>query len=326
VTIDLRTGIDRAPRREDYCTKQTSISPAPPGTPCDRWLTFLDRVTNKDDELIGFMQRWCGYCMTGFVREQVLAFLYGTGANGKGVFTSTIGGIMGDYCITVPMDMLIESQFDRHPTEIARLRGVRLALAQETQKGRRWDEAKIKNLTGADPLTGRFMRGDFFDFNPSHKLMVSGNHKPSLRNVDEAIRRRLLLVPFTVTIPERERDKELGEKLKAEWPAILRWMIDGCLIWRDHGLLVPDAIRKASDAYFADQDLVEQWLDECTARDPQAFTTTGSLFASWKVWSEARNQYVGSAREFSATLEDRGFVPDRKNYGRGFQGLILKTS
>ena len=137
-------------------------------------------------------------------------FLYGTGANGKSVFTSTIAGIFNEYCIVAPMEMFIEFRFERHPTEIAKLMGARLVIAQETQKGRRWDEAKIKNLTGGDRLTARFMRGDFFDFGPTHKLMISGNHKPSLRNVDEAVRRRFLLVPFTVTIPQNERDKDLA--------------------------------------------------------------------------------------------------------------------
>jgi putative DNA primase/helicase len=326
MTIELSTGIDRPPRREDYCTKQTTVAPAEPGTPCDLWLTFLDRITNKDDELIGFLQGWLGYCLSGYVHEHVMVFLYGTGANGKGVFTSTVAGIFGDYCVTVPVEMLIEARFDRHPTEIARLRGVRLALAQETQQGRRWDEAKIKNLTGADRLTARFMRGDFFDFNPSHKLMVSGNHKPSLRHVDEAMRRRLLLVPCVVTIPEPERDRHLAEKLKPEWPAILRWMVEGHLQWRERGLCIPESVRRATDEYFADQDSLEEWLAECTnPLDPLAFTTTGRLFASWQKWCEARHQFCGSDKEFSAALKAKGYEHDRRKKGRGFKGLSLKS-
>jgi putative DNA primase/helicase len=189
----------------------------------------------------------------------VLVFLFGTGANGKSVFVSTVMGILGDYAIVAPMETFVASKYDRHPTEIAKLMGARLVVAQETQKGRRWDESKIKMLTGGDKLTGRFMRGDFFDFKPTHKLLISGNHKPSLRNVDEAIRRRLLLVPFVVQIPAAERDPRLVDKLKAEWPAILRWMIDGCLEWRRDGLRVPAVVRTATDEYLADNDTLAQW-------------------------------------------------------------------
>src|ERR1700722_19939797 len=177
--------------------------------------------------------------------------------------------------------MSLASNVDRHPTEIAKLRGARLVVAQETQKGRRWDEAKIKNLTGGDKLTARFMRADFFDFKPTHKLLISGNHKPSLSNVDEAMRRRFLLVPFVVQIPASERDPQLAEKLKAEWPAIFRWMIDGCLEWRGDGLMVPPVVRTATDEYLADNDVVAQWLEESVDDGgPGTFTLTRELFAS----------------------------------------------
>jgi P4 family phage/plasmid primase-like protien len=191
---DLTTGSYRASDPLDYNTKITAVCAATPGVEAPLWLAFLDRVTQGNAELIGFLQRFLGYCLTGFVREHVLVFLYGTGGNGKGTFIDTVTGIMGDYAIVAPTDMFLVSRQDRHPTEIARLKGVRLVVAQETQKGRAWDEAKIKTLTGGDRLTGRFMRGDFFDFAPTHKFLLNGNHKPSLRTVDEAMRRRFLLV------------------------------------------------------------------------------------------------------------------------------------
>jgi putative DNA primase/helicase len=324
MTIDLRSGIDRPPRREDYCTKIATVAPGEPGTPCPMWMSFLERVTDGNADLIGFLKRWLGYCMTGYVYEHVLTFLFGTGNNGKGVFTSTVAGIFNDYCVTAPMETFTESRFDRHPTEIAKLMGARLVLAHETQKGRRWDEAKIKNLTGGDKLTARFMRGDFFDFTPTHKLMISGNHKPSLRNVDEAIRRRLLLVPFIITIPENERDKYLADKLKREWPAILRWMTDGCLEWRRDGLMVPKIIRDATDDYLADQDTIGQWCDEWLIPDPRAFTTSRALFESWKGWCEERNLSAGTETAFVESLADRGYEQDRKKFGRGFSGISLK--
>jgi putative DNA primase/helicase len=326
MAIDLRTGIDHPPRREDYCTKVSAVAPADPGTPCPIWMAFLDRVTTSNEDLVGFLKRFLGYCMSGHVHEQVLLFLFGTGGNGKGVFTSTIAGIFNDYCVTAPMEMFIEPRFERHPTEIAKLMGARLVIAQETQKGRRWDEAKIKNLTGGDRLTARFMRGDFFDFKPSHKLLISGNHKPSLRNVDEAIRRRFLLVPFTVQIPPAERDPLLAEKLKPEWPAILRWMTDGCLEWKRVGLMVPDVVRNATDDYLADQDTIAQWADEWLIADPHAITFTRALFKSWKAWCEERNLSPGTETAFAECLKDRGYEHKRMKNGRGFKGITLKAN
>ena len=232
-TYDLRTCIGRAPDPRDYITKKTGCRCAPAGTPHPLWTKFLDRITDGNSELQSFLQRYCGYCCTSFTNEHVFAFAYGTGANGKSTFINTIAKIFGDYATVADMSTFITSNNERHPTDLAKLVGARLVVAQETQKGRRWDETKIKALTGGDKITARFMRQDFFDFTPTFKLFICGNHKkPRLTSVDEAIRRRLLLVPFTVQIPLAERDKELPDKLKPEWPGILRWMIDGCLDWQ----------------------------------------------------------------------------------------------
>ena len=212
-TYDLATGLARAPDPLDYMTKATACSAAPPGTPHPQWSAFLDRITAGDAELQAFLQRYIGYCCTGLTTEHAFVFAYGTGANGKSTFINTIARIFGDYATVADMGTFIASNTERHPTDLAKLRGARLVVAQETQKGRRWDETKIKALTGGDRLTARFMRQDFFDFVPTFKLFIAGNHKPRLGTVDEAMRRRLLLVPFTVRIPAGERDPELAEKL-----------------------------------------------------------------------------------------------------------------
>ncbi len=191
-------------------------------------------------------------------------FAYGTGGNGKSTFINTVRKILGDYATVTDVGTFIASSTERHPTDVAKLHGYRLATGQETQKGRRWDEAKIKSMTGGDKMTARFMRQDFFDFEPKFKLWISGNYKPILTNVDEAMRRRMLLVPFIVQIAVEERDLNLIEKLEAEWPAILRWMLDGCLEWQAIGLTPPAMVTDATDAYFEDQDLIRQWLEECT--------------------------------------------------------------
>jgi putative DNA primase/helicase len=325
-TIDLETGIERPSDPRDYITKIAAVAAAEPGTPHPLWDTFLARVTNDNQELIDFLQRFLGYCMTGETSEHVLLFVYGTGANGKGVFVNTVAKIFGDYAVVAPMELFMASKHERHPTEIAKLRGARLVVAQETEKGRHWDTTKIKQLTSDDQLTGRFMRQDFFDFTPTHKLIITGNHKPTLRAVDEAIRRRFLLIPFTVKIPPTERDPELAHKLEAEWPAILRWMIDGCMNWRRRGLRVPAIVRNATDSYFDDQDIIAVWLNEQTTRDPRAFTPTKELFESWKAWCTRSNHHIGSERAFSDDLSERdGLERVRKDYGRGFNGIALRT-
>jgi putative DNA primase/helicase len=308
-TFDLRNGTGRAPDPFDYITKKTACRCAPVGTPHPLWTKFLDRVTDGNGELQRFLQRYIGYCCTGFTTEHVFVFAYGTGANGKSTFINTVAGIFGDYATVADMSTFIATNIEHHPTDLAKLNGARLVVAQETKKGRRWDEAKIKTLTGGDKITARFMRQDFFDFMPTFKLFICGNNKPRLDSVDEAIRRRLLLVPFTVQIPPDERDRRLADKLKREWSAILRWMIDGCLEWQRIGLAPPPIVLDATAAYFLDEDILQQWLDECVeGRGQSAFSRTMELFSSWQGWCMTRNLKPGSERALSGTLVDRGFV------------------
>jgi len=289
------------------------------------WTAFLDRITAGNVELQQFLQRYVGYCLTGITSEHKFVFAYGTGANGKGTFINTIAKILGDYATVADVGTFLANNQERHPTDIAKLHGAHLVVAQETDKGRRWDEAKIKTMTGGDVMTGRFMRCDYFDFVPKFKLFITGNHKPRLDNVDEAMRRRLLIVPFTVQIPVEERDTDLPEKLKAEWPAILRWMIDGCLEWQRLGLAPPKIVTDATDAYFDDQDVIRQWLDDCTeGGGPFAFVRSSELFASWKQWCDDRGIKTGSLQALQGALVDRGFTQKRMTQGRGFSGLSLK--
>jgi len=219
--VDLKQSTTRPQRPADYVTKSTAVAPGPPGAACPRWLKFLDRVTGGQQDLVDFLQKVVGYCLSGDTGAHAMFFAYGTGANGKSVFINTVSGILGDYATSAPMEAFMASTNDRHPTELADLRGARLVTATETEEGRRWAEARIKQLTGGDPVKARFMRQDFFEFLPQFKLFIAGNHKPALRGVDEAMRRRLHLIPFTVTIPPAERDPGLTDSLRAEWPAIL---------------------------------------------------------------------------------------------------------
>jgi putative DNA primase/helicase len=235
-TVDLRSGEAREPRPLDFILKRTACAPAPEETTAPLWSRFLGDVTNGDTALQAYMQRMAGYWLTGSVSEHCFFFFYGTGANGKSTFINTIRQIMKDYATTIGSEVLMWSK----------LRGIRLAVASEIERGKVWAESKIKSLTGGDEIQARFMRQDFFTFTPQFKLAVIGNYKPSLRAVDEAIRRRLHLIRFTVTIPPHRRDKSLEAKLQAEAPSILRWMLDGCLEWQRQGLAPPDIVKAAT--------------------------------------------------------------------------------
>jgi putative DNA primase/helicase len=292
-TVDLRTGELCPHRREDFLTKLANASP---GGHCPRWLAFIHTITGGDADLAGFIQRMLGYALTGSTTEHALFFCWGRGANGKSVLLATVSGILADYATTAPIETFTATAGERHPTELAGLRGARLVTAIETEEGRRWAEAKIKSLTGGDRIAARFMRQDFFEFTPQFKLIICGNHKPSLRSVDEAIRRRFYLVPFTVTIPLEERDPHLTEKLKAEWAGILRWLIDGCLEWQRRGLDPPAAVRKATAAYLEEEDVVATWLDECCVVDPDKWESSTELFNSWSTWAKAAGEAVGRKR------------------------------
>ena len=287
-TVDLRTGTLRPADPHDYCTRSTAVAPAGPGTPAPAWHRFLADATGNDAELAAFLQRWAGYCLTGDTREHALLFVYGPGGNGKTVFANTLSGIAGSYATVAPMDTFTAQHGDRHPTDLAMLRGARLVTASETEEGRAWAESRIKQMTGGEPITARFMRMDFFTFTPAFKLMLIGNHKPVLRNVDEAARRRFRIVPFLTTpaVP----DLQLADRLRAEWPAILRWMIDGCLAWQRHGLGQPDAVKTATDEYFEAQDAFGAWAADRCIFDHQLQERPSRLLADFNEWADVNGE------------------------------------
>lgn len=299
----------------------TQITAVYPAGSCPTRHSFLDRATASDESLKNYLQRTAGYCLTGVTNEHALFFGYGTGANGKSVFISTISGILADYHCTAPIETFTASHRDRHPTELARLRGARLVTPVETEEGRRWAEARIKQLTGGDKIAAHFMRQDFFEFTAQFKLFITGNHKPGLRSVDEAIRRRLNLIPFTVTVPPAERDRDLAEKLKTEWSGILAWMIEGCLAWQRDGLAPPAAVTSATAAYLEAEDAVAAWLKEQCEEEGEAVERSSVLFASWKDWAERAGEPVGSQKKLSQSLEDRGFKKSHDRRGSCFAGL-----
>jgi putative DNA primase/helicase len=320
--VDLRTGHLRAHDRADRMTKITTATPK--GKPT-LWLSFLNDVTGGDKDLQAYLQRVVGYCLTGSTAAHALFFLYGTGANGKSVFVNVVTTILGDYAANAAMDTFMDVRGDRHPTDLAGLRGARMVSSIETEQGRRWNESKVKAITGGDKISARFMRQDFFEYTPQFKLVIAGNHKPSIRNVDEAMRRRLHLIPFTVTVPTAKRDGQLTEKLLAERDGILAWAIQGCLDWQREGLKPPAVVVEATDEYFEAEDAMGQWIDERCIIGKAHREPISELFADWREWAERAGEYVGSIKRFSEEMTTRKFEKCRLHGGvRALAGITLQ--
>jgi putative DNA primase/helicase len=247
-----------------------------------------------------FLQRMFGYCLTGSVIEHALFFLYGPGGNGKSTILETGRAILGDYSRSAPSGMCMSTSFDRHPTDVAGLRGTRMAITTEIDEGRAWDTTRIKGLTGGDAISARFMRQDYFDFDPKFKLLISGNDQPRLSRVDDAIRRRFNVLPFRVRITDP--DPEFREKLRPEWPGILACMIQGCLSWQEHGLSAPALVTSATADYLESQDTTGRWIAEECELKPGTETPVGELFQSFTQWCSRNDEQECSIKAFGNDL------------------------
>ena len=274
--------------------------------------------------MIAFMRRAAGYALTGSTREHRLLFLYGTGRNGKSVFLNTLLGMLSDYSRRAPSSLFLDARNESHPTSLAGLMGARLVVGSELPPGKTWNESIIKDLTGGDVVTARFMRQDFFDYLPQFTLMIAGNHQPSFRGIDEAIRARVCLVPFEVTIPEDERDPELENKLRDEWPEILRWAIGGAVEWQTQGLNPPERVLAASEEYFESEDLFGQFLAEITVEDKMGKITSKQLYNAYQSWAVGCGLNPWSTTVFGKAMKERGFKPTHTAKARGYSGLKLR--
>lgn len=324
--FDLDAGRLLPDGRDFFLTRQTSARVGDPAA-CPRWLAFLDQATKGNEDQQAFLQRWCGYCLSGYTDEHAMVFIYGTGGNGKGTFIETVQACMGDYAKTMPMESLMARDGDRHPADIAMLLGARIAVANETTEGKRWDDARIKTLTGGDTVTARFMRENYFQFVPTFKLCVLGNHAPSLGVVDDAMRRRLLVVPFDNK--PKKPDHGLRDALREEASAILGWMAEGFREWREIGLNAPPVIRAATDDYLEDEDTLGQFLAECMEVEGAEDAVPGGVYrvATSEIcrlygeWAERMSVARKSARRLAGELKRRGFRYKREARWRGFLGL-----
>lgn len=320
-TLNLKTGRMREPSPADHITKLTGCRPD--SREPKLWLKFLHDSTRGDEEMMTYLQRVAGYCLTGVTTEHALFFIYGSGGNGKSVFLNTLVHILGDYAISAPMDTFTSSKFSSHPTELAMLKGARLVTASETEEGRAWAEARIKALTGGDPISARFMRQDFFTYQPQFKLLFAGNHQPSLTSVDPAMRRRFNMLPF-IHKPELP-DHMLEEKLKEEAPRILAWALKGCMQWQQHGLARPDSVSVATDEYFDEQDTFGQWIEECCDLGHALWDTPTVLFKNWTAYAKTTGEDAGTQVSFWKRLQKIGMKRGRLPGGvRKIQGISLK--
>jgi putative DNA primase/helicase len=323
-TVDLRTGKLRAHDRDDWITKLVPVA-YDATTPAPLWNAHLERVL-PDAELRAFFERAVGYSLTGLTIEQVMFILWGGGANGKSVTVETILGLLGDYACKTPSETLLARREGSIPNDIARLQGARFVSSVEMEENRRLAESRIKELTGGDTVTARFMRAEFFDFRPVCKLWMATNHKPVVRGTDLAIWRRLRLVPFTVTIPESERDHHLLEKLRGELPGILAWAVEGCLAWQREGLNPPEAVLLATKTYREEEDVLGAFLQERCVLGVGHWVFAGNLYRAYGGWCERNGEKPISQKALAARLSERGCESDRKGHGgkRVWRGIGLQ--
>lgn len=319
--VDLRTGITKPSDPSLYISRQTSVAPAPPGTPAPIWTKFLADATGGDEKLQAFLQRLAGYMLTGQVNEEVLSFFYGDGGNGKGVFLGAIAAVMAEYAVSVPIEVFTAGSRLNVEYYRAQMAGARLVTASETETQATWAEAQIKEMTGNEnPLPARHPYGHPFNFWPQFKIALVGNHAPKLKGRTPAMERRLRILPFDNK--PAEPDLGLKEKLRAEHPAILAWAIAGCLAWQADGLGTAPAVTAATAAYFEQQDGFKRWIEECCVLDPKRSVKSSVLFAAFNAWTRDNGEEPVTGNTFAELIDrTKGLSRRRSRDGRMVDGI-----
>lgn len=319
-TLDLRTLALRAHDSDDLITKFAG-SRYDPDALCPVWEATLDRVFAGNERLIDYVRRTFGYALTAETSEQCLFVAYGAGANGKTTILRAISDMMGDYAMSTPTDSLLVKREGGIPNDLARLKGARLVTATEADQGRRLAESLVKQLTGGDPITARFLHAEYFQFYPTFKLFLATNHKPVIRGTDHAIWRRIRLIPFEVTIPTAEQDPDLPAKLHEECSGILNWCLLGLEEWKAERLGYPEEIREATDGYRLEMDDVGAFLDEAFEADPGGMISVRTVYEGYEKWRSENGGPEISKRKLAGTLRERGFDDVRRNDGTYFIGI-----
>ena len=323
-TVNLRTGMLRDHDPDDLISHLAEAELS--DQKCPLWLAFLDKIFAGQQDLIDYLQRAVGYTLTGGTDEQCLFFLHGNGANGKSTFIGAVEHVLGSYALTTPAETLMATRRDSIPNDVARLKGIRMVVASELDEGKRFNESRIKDLTGGDKVAARFMRAEWFDFRPIFKLWIFGNHRPDIRGTDDAIWRRIHLVPFEVQISPADRDPKLADKLKRESAGILGWAVEGCLNWQEHGLNPPQIVRQATSEYREQMDVLGAFLqDRCDIRR-DAQVKASSLDADYREWAQMSGETDVNQRRFGIAMTERGFERRKSHGAKLYAGLSLKTA
>jgi putative DNA primase/helicase len=329
-TVDLRTDTLRPHNRGDFITRLCPIEYVPFAS-CPNWESTLRLVFERPDPadteaLVRYLQRLVGYALVGVVQEHIMAIAYGTGANGKSTIVNALIDTFGpDYAMKANAELIMARKYEPHPTERADLFGKRLVAAVESPADGRLNESLVKELTGGDPIRARRMREDFWEFKPTHTLILATNHKPEVRGRDKGIWRRLPVIPFTRTFEGDRADKTMPEKLTREHPGILAWCIKGCLDWQRHGLESPPEVASATDAYRTEQDTLQQFISEVCFVHSTARIRANSLHQEYLKWSESRRERPMSMTKFGREIEQAGFSKHSSN-GTWYEGLMLRQS
>jgi len=335
----LRTGKLLPPEAHSYVSKTTSAAPADTAD-CPIWESFLLAVMQGDLEKVAYLKRLAGCVLTGDVSDHVLIWFIGQGGNGKGTYLETLFIVYGGYAHAMRIEPLLATKYDLHPTEICDLKGRRLVIASESQEDRMLNEAQIKRLSGGDTITARRIRQDSITFQPTHKLVISCNNEPKLPGVDQSERRRFQLLRWeasfkSINDPDFQeadlpKDKDLPDKLRAEYPQILRWSMDGAREYMEQGLNPPESILLSSKESMDAQDTKGRWMDECLTLDPTWFSLSVDLFHSWQSWARERGyEHIGDSAGLSRKIRNRfkGLVSsDRESGSRGITGIKLKST
>ena len=328
-TVDLRTGELRPHDRADRLTCLASAD-YQPDAPCDTWERFIYMIQADNIEVYEFLQRALGYSLTGSCREQCLFMFWGSGANGKSTLVNLMTRLLGNYARNTPVETLLaRNKMGEIPTDLARLDGPRFVTAKEVDRGRRLSESLVKELTGQDTITARFLYAEYFDFVPQFKLFLSTNNKPVIRGTDNAIWRRIHFVRFPLELAKKDQDEDLPEKLWAEAPGILAWLVRGCLTWQQGGLDPPAEVLEATAEYRAEMDVLQDFLKDCCLEAPEHSATAAELYGAYCNWADdqgIREKEQLKQRTFGMCLAERGFRKGKTGGGqRLWRGLGLRN-
>lgn len=325
-TLDLRNGKGLPPDPKHLITKNSRFIYNKEAK-CPTWNMFLMQIFNNDYDLIHFIQKAMGYSLSGDVSEQCLFILWGTGANGKSTFLNTLQYLFGDYACSTGTETFMKKTSEQS-NDLARLRGMRLVTTSEAEQGKPLSESLIKQITGEDEITARFLYGEFFSFKPTFKIFMATNHKPKIRGADNGIWRRIKMIPFTVTIPPEQRDKTLGDKLIAENSGILNWLIEGYAMWKKEGLSnEPDAVKEANEEYKLDMDSVGTFVGDCFEIDASLKWRlhTRILYETYIKWCNKNNERVMSQKWLAMRMQEKGFKRLATNGQRVWLGLVVRN-